>query len=123
MEDSVGAMVDSAGAMGSLRPSVGSMAGTPLAEAALSTATAGITEVAGITAAEDITAVEDTTAPALDSVSAFTRLTDMRLRSAIPQDSTMQTACGNIIRVALYRTDIKVDGRVTLKFFCRPNDL
>jgi hypothetical protein len=79
-------------------PRVGSMAGAPLAEVALSTA------VAGITAAEDIMA------RALDSVSAFTRLTDMRLRFAVPPDSMMQMACGDTIRVAPCRTDIKLAG-------------
>jgi len=53
----------------------------------------------------------DTIAPVLDSVSAFTRLTDMPLRSAIPPDSMTSTATGNTIPVALCRTDTKLDGR------------
>jgi hypothetical protein len=67
---------------------------------------ARFTAVAGITAATGITAAGDIMDPVSDSASAFTRLTAMPLRSAIPQDSMPQTACGNIIRVALCRTDI-----------------
>lgn len=95
----MGAMLESAGGMHSPHPRVGSAAGAPLAEAARFTGVA------------DITAAEDIMAPVLDSVSAFTRLTDMPLRSAVPPDSMMQMACGNTIRVALCRTDIKLDGR------------
>lgn len=72
-----------------------SIAGAPMAAAA------------PITAVEGITVAEDIMGPALDSESAFTRLTDMPLRSAIPPDSMMRMACGNIIRAALCRTDIK----------------
>jgi hypothetical protein len=89
----------SAEAVHSPHPRVGLMADAPSPEAA------HFTEVAGITAAEDIMALVS------DSVSAFTPLTDMLLRSAIPPDSTMQTACGKPIRVALCRTDIKLDGK------------
>jgi len=95
MADSAAAMVEWAGAMHFPHPRVGSVAGAPLAEAARFTA------VAGITVAEDIMV------PVLVSVSAFTRLTDTRLRSAIPPDSMTQVACGNTIRVAPCRTDIK----------------
>jgi hypothetical protein len=74
--------------------------------------TSAETSIAGMRmeAVAPITADEGITAPALDSVSAFTRLTDMGmpLRFAIPRDSMMQTACGNTIRVAPFRTDIKV---------------
>ncbi len=62
-----------------------------------------------ITAAVDITAAVRILDPA--SVSAFTPLTDMPHRSAIPPDSMMNTASGSIIRVALCRTDIRLDGR------------
>jgi hypothetical protein len=70
-------------------------------------------EAGRFTAVEDIPAVarimaaEDTIAQPLDSVSAFTRLTDTPPRSVIPPDSMMHTACGNTIRAALFRTDIK----------------
>jgi len=70
--------------------------------------------VAAITAAD----IADIMAPVSDSVSAFTRLTDMLLRSAIPPDSMTQTACGNTIRVALCRTDIKLDGQAALPTCC-----
>jgi hypothetical protein len=97
----VGVTADSAGAMPSPRQRVGTLAvaGVPLAEAAR------ITAVAVTTAAVDIID------PASDSVSAFTRLTDMPLRSAIPPDSMRPMACGNPIRVALCRTDIRLEGR------------
>jgi len=75
-----------------------SIAGMPMA------VVVPITAVAGITAAEDIMA------PVLDSVSAFTRLTDMPLRFAIPPGSMMHTACGATIRVARCRTDIELEG-------------
>jgi hypothetical protein len=92
-EDSVGAAVDSAEAMHIAHPRVATMAGAASAEAQRFTAVA------------DITAAEDIMAPVL--ASAFTRLTDMPLRSAIAPDSMMPTACGSTIRVALCRTDIK----------------
>jgi hypothetical protein len=99
-EDSVAATAESAGVMPSPRPRVGTLAAVaPLAEAARFTAVA------------DITAAEDIMAPVLDSVLAFTRRTDMPLRSAIPPDSMLQMACGNPIRVALCRTDIKLNRR------------
>jgi hypothetical protein len=107
MQDSVEDMLESAAAGHSPHPRAGSMAGARSAA------------VADITAAEDIMAAEDITAPVLDSVSAFTRLTDMPLRPAIPPDSMMQTACGSIIRVALCRTDIKLDGRAALRCVVR----
>src|ERR1700722_19398934 len=70
--------------------------------------TSAETSIAGMRmAVAPITAAEDITAPALDSVSAFMRLTDMPLRSAIPRGSMMPTACGNTIRVAPCRTDIE----------------
>jgi hypothetical protein len=84
-------MEDSAGAMLTRRPRVDSMEAAPLAEAAR------------FTEAEDIMALVS------DSVWAFTRPTDMPLQSAIPPDSTKQTACGNTIRVAPCRTDTKLD--------------
>ena len=99
MEDSAEATLDLVEAMHTLHPRVDSVADAPWVEAAHSTA------VAGITVAEDIMA------PASDSASEFTRLTDMPLRSVIPPDSMLQTARGNIIRVALCPTDIKLDGR------------
>jgi hypothetical protein len=77
MLDSAAATVESAEAMHSPRRRVGSVAGAPLAEGARFTAVAAIT------------AAEDTMAPVLDWVSAFTRPTDMPLRSAIPPDSMM----------------------------------
>jgi hypothetical protein len=54
---------------------------------------------------------EDITARALDSVSASMHLTDTPLRSVIPPDSMMPTACGNTLRVALCRTDIDLSWR------------
>lgn len=72
---------------------------------------ADITAVAvDITVAADITAVERISDPA--SVSAFTRLTDMPRRPAIPLDSMINTVSGSIIRVAPCLTDIKHDGRL-----------
>jgi hypothetical protein len=65
--------------------------------------------IAGITAAVDITEAVRILDPA--SVSAFTPLTDMPRRSAIPLDSMMNTASGSIIRVALCLTDIRLGGR------------
>lgn len=91
-----------------------SIAGTPMA------AVAPIMAVAGTTAAEDITAAEDTTVPALDSVSASTRLTDMLLRSAILRDSMISTATGNTIPVAPCRMDIKLHGRAAPSKCLRP---
>ncbi len=64
---------------------------------------------ASITAAVGITEAERILDPA--SVSAFTRLTDMPHRSAIPLDSMINTASGSIIRVARCLTDIRLDGR------------
>lgn len=68
-------------------------------------------EAARFTAVAVTTAAEDITAPALDSVSAFTRLTGTPPPSAIPPDSMMQMASGNTIRVALCHTDIRLDER------------
>jgi hypothetical protein len=69
-------------AMHSPHPRVGTaLVGAPSAEAARFMA------VADFTAAVDFTVAEDIMAPVLDSVWAFTRLTDMPLRSAIPPDS------------------------------------
>jgi hypothetical protein len=65
-----------------------------------------IAAAAPITADVGITVVADIMAPVLASVSAFTRLTDMPLQSAIPRGSMMPMACGNTIRVALCPTDI-----------------
>jgi hypothetical protein len=58
-----------------------------------------------------ITVAEDITARALDSVSASMHLTDTPLRSVIPPDSMMQTACGSTLQVALCRTDIDLSWR------------
>ena len=78
------------------------IAETSIAEMSMAAA-ARFTAVAGTTAAEDITAL------GLDSVSASMHLTDTPLQSAIPLDSMTQTVCGNPIRVAPCRTDIKLD--------------
>jgi hypothetical protein len=100
MVDSVAAMADSAEAMPTRHPRAGSVADARLAEAGRSTA------VGDITAAEHIMAVAVITAPVSDSVSAFTRLMDMPLRSAALPDSMTEMACGSTIPAAPFRTDI-----------------
>lgn len=90
-----------------------SIEGTPMQ------AVVDITVVVDIMAAAGITVVVDIMAPVLDSVSAFT-LTDTPLQRAIPPDSMTPTACGNIIRVALFPTDTKLDGRGGLPYGILP---
>jgi hypothetical protein len=79
----------------------------PLKAAVPMVAAVPMMTIAGITAAVDITEAVRILDPA--SVSAFTPLTDMPRRSAIPLDSMMNTASGSIIRVALFLTDIRLD--------------
>ena len=69
--------------------------------------TAASVEAGSSTAVAGIMAAEDTMVPVLDSVSGFTRHTDMLLPSVIPPDFTTSTATGNTIPVARFRTDIK----------------
>src|ERR1700722_4958896 len=84
------------------RPLAGTMAETLIAGMSMA-------EAARFTAAADTTAGGGISALALDSGSAFMHLMDTPLRSVILPDSMMQTACGNPIRVAPCRTDIKLD--------------
>jgi hypothetical protein len=96
------AMGISAAAMHTRRPRVDSAVDALIAEAARYTLAEDITVVADITAAADIMALVS------DSVSAFTRPTDMPLRFAIPPDSMTQTGPGYLIQAALYRTGTKL---------------
>ena len=91
-----------------------SIEGTPMQ------AVVDITVVVDIMAAAGITVVVDIMAPVLDSVSAFTRLRICRSSRAIPPDSMTPMACGNIIRVALFPTDTKLDGRGGLPYGILP---
>ena len=112
-EDLVEAMADSAVAMHTRHQRVD----TAAAGARLTAAAGPIREVARITGAEDTTAAVAIMVPVSDSASAFIPATDMPLRSATLPDSIMHTACGNIIRAALCRTDIKPQrvGRAILR--------
>ena len=91
------------GAMRSQRRLAGtSIAAMPMAEAERFTADAGTTAALDITAAD------------LGSASACTRHSDMPLGSVIPPDFTTSTAPGSTIPVALFPTDIKLDGLAAL---------
>jgi hypothetical protein len=102
---------DSAEAMLSPHPLVGLMAVAVMAAVAL------------FTVAVRTTAAGDIMAPVLASVSAFMRPTAMPLQFVIPADSMMQTACGNIIRVAPFRTDIKTRRRISRLSAPQPKEI